>query len=950
MSFQRGRSSRGGGGGRGGQSDSAGVSGNLGTGLFTAAGRDRLSGGGGGNGGGSGGGPTRSSRSSRRGAHRGAASLPPRPHVGEDVDGDMKMAGEKSSNFNPYQRPSRNTRSTTSTPGARDGTIVVFVSTSTGGESLATDSGLHDFLCRKALPVKVTITNKRTNSMTGAVSFLVADIVQAKALRGLSGIRYKSQKLIIKTSEDSKIMEEGPQRPTRVVQTAGTIDAIRTFIRSRHNNGFLNLENMAQDDILRSAKIIPPGASTQRSDVGAVMMKVAAELFPDITTISFAANGLRSLSPISSVAQFFPNILNLSFKGNDIRTYKDLEYLSGAKKLPSLREIIFLDNPVRDQDIAKNKDDISYRSEITKLFPSIQYLDQQPVGPKISFGLGDLVKEDSQTSTLPAPVRGNFFDSPSTQAMALEFLTTYFELFDTNRQLLEHMYDSSATFSFSTNQTISPAQKSKGKGGDNWSEYTADTRNLSRLKDLGERTKRLHVGNVAIVKDGLMSFPETKHDLSDASKFCIDAWQTGNLLPAVCIYIMVHGEYQQAASRGRPGYTKSFDRSFIIAPAPPSSVAAQRGWKCLIISDQLTVRQHNGHEAWQPEPKLKIPSAVSSAVASAFSATGGAPAVANPGAVSTASPAAAAAAAPSGQTPMQGLSPDQHAKAQELQQLTGLNYPYAVQCLAAVAWDIQAVQRPLYAARNDEVHLRLRVKLTPVHQPVRSRIHDKGHSAKRSRSSRGGQSGANNDNGGPSLSTTGAAAPNVSAFEIHVEDTDVEMKSSTGSTEKSDVNKMTVQPSENTTTSLSQLASDGSAEHGGIRRTMIRQMQLCQFGHPEPGRNIVVRSAILVKIHGDAFGFLSLLGYSFEDEYVRTGYSFMYGNLCRISLFRKYKLSKLHDPFSRIVPPQMETSDPGAEFPWMVEITSAFVSQENVNTMSDEINAVKNMLAGSVIY
>ncbi|KAF8935066.1 nuclear mRNA export, poly(A)+RNA binding protein [Haplosporangium bisporale] len=436
-------------------------------------------------------------------------------------------------------------------------------------------------------------------------------------------------KLIIKTTEDSKIMEDGPQKPVRVVQTTGTIDAIREFIRSRHQNGFLNLENMAQDDILRSAKIIPPGSSTGRNDVGTVMMKVAAQLFPDITTISFASNGLRSLAPISSVAQFFPNILNLSFKGNEIRSYRDLENLSGTKKLPNLREIIFLDNPLRDRDIAKHKDDISYRR--------------------------------------------------------------YFKLFDTNRTLLEHMYDSSATFSVSTNVTISPAQRSKGRGGDNWSEYSESARNLSRLKDLSDRTKRLHVGNQDIVKEGLLPLPETKHDLTDASKFSVDAWQTGSLLPAVCIYIMVHGEYEQAPVRGR-GYTKSFDRSFIIAPAPPNSSAAQHGWKCLIISDQLTVRQHNGHEAWQPEPELHVPGTVSSAVSSAFNAAGGAPPMADAAIGTTAiapSPAAGVGPDPN-QTPMQGISPEQHAKAQELQQLTSLNYPYSVQCLAAVGWDIQA--------------------------------------------------------------------------------------------------------------------------------------------------------------------------------------------------------------------------------------------------------------------
>lgn len=181
-----------------------------------------------------------------------------------------------------------------------------------------------------------------------------------------------------------------------------------------------------------------------------------------------------------------------------------------------------------------------------------------------------------------------------------------------------------------------------------------------------------------------MPLPGTKHDLTDASKFSVDAWQTGSLLPAVCIYIMVHGEYEQTPVRGR-GYTKSFDRSFIIAPAPPNSryifvlmiisrrqncyslgtkplstsipSAAQHGWKCLIISDQLTVRQHNGHEAWQPEPELHVPGTVSSAVSSAFNAAGGAPPMTDAAIGTTAiapSPAAGVGPDPN-QTPMQGI-------------------------------------------------------------------------------------------------------------------------------------------------------------------------------------------------------------------------------------------------------------------------------------------------------
>lgn len=34
--------------------------------------------------------------------------------------------------------------------------------------------------------------------------------------------------------------------------------------------------------------------------------------------------------------------------------------------------------------------------------------------------------------------------------------------------------------------------------------------------------------------------------------------------------------------------------------------AAQNGWKCVIVSDQLMVREYNGYEAWRPEPGVNV--------------------------------------------------------------------------------------------------------------------------------------------------------------------------------------------------------------------------------------------------------------------------------------------------------------------------------------------------------
>ncbi|KAG0044159.1 hypothetical protein BGZ83_010591 [Gryganskiella cystojenkinii] len=244
----------------------------------------------------------------------------------------------------------------------------------------------------------------------------------------------------------------------------------------------------------------------------------------------------------------------------------------------------------------------------------------------------------------------------------------------------------------------------------------------------------------------------------------------------------------------------------------------------------------------------------------------------------------------------------------------------------------EPVQRPMYAARNDEVHLRLRVKLTVLNQ-------DK-NKQKRGNSEQGGRKLHKND------TTNGTTA---TAVDRSTEETAMDLDSTP---EAKDPSSFGGQGISTFSGGQGWTATEHASSNPGSKTIVTRQYQLCQYGHPEPGRNLLVRSAILVKIHGDAFGFLSLLGYGFEDEFVRRGYNFMYNNICRISVFRKYKLSKQYDPFSAIVPDGEAAGGVAADVasPWLVEITSSFVSQENVNSMSDEINVVRNLLAGSVSY
>jgi nuclear RNA export factor len=111
----------------------------------------------------------------------------------------------------------------------------------------------------------------------------------------------------------------------------------------------------------------------------------------------------------------------------------------------------------------------------------------------------------------------------------------------------------------------------------------------------------------------IAKFPKTTHPLSDASKFVVDGWVINNgiveatlgssdrsaapVKPDALLFITVQGEFAEHPSLG----VRSFSRCFVVAPVPADSPASNLGWPCVIISDQLTVRQYAGSDAWKTD-------------------------------------------------------------------------------------------------------------------------------------------------------------------------------------------------------------------------------------------------------------------------------------------------------------------------------------------------------------
>jgi len=196
--------------------------------------------------------------------------------------------------------------------------------------------------------------------------------------------------------------------------------------------------------------------------------------------------------------------------------------------------------------------------------------------------------------------------------------------------------------------------------------------------------RSLHVGPEEIVK-AMLALPKTTHRIAgdEADRFVIDAWPvaTGaNML----LFVSVHGEFIEAPSQG----IRSFDRSLALAPSPANSKAQSDGWDVMILSDQLIVRGYSSHEAWAPGP-MKVQNSESDSSSA-------------PAPTPSLLPPTGLQAQPQQQVPL--LTPEVQAQLNAalstipepqrslvltIVQRTGLNVPFAVQCLEGNGWDVE---------------------------------------------------------------------------------------------------------------------------------------------------------------------------------------------------------------------------------------------------------------------
>ncbi|CAH7689844.1 hypothetical protein PPACK8108_LOCUS24992 [Phakopsora pachyrhizi] len=409
------------------------------------------------------------------------------------------------------------------------------------------------------------------------------------------------------------------------------------------------IDNLAQDSILKSGGIAAPGIKGAPLKTASAIWKLCSEMYPDVQSISLADNNLRSLQPMSmgSLVATLPNLINLSLAGNKLELYTDLNSLSPTiggqgvnnsqkQGLNQLRELILIGNPIRIKAEEQGTAGLQqYLFELCRRFPSLQVLDGEAIDPALVASLAipstinsqiDITSPSCSSQTpsklldsigccqapLPINIQPAFLGDQSTSSFVAAFCLKFFEAFDSDRDSLIDVYATKSLFSLCASTSIPVRAKALGltrnqsgfpaQQNPSWNEYLSISRNNARLK--GNRLSERIVEGPAGIVQWFKKIPKTKHPLTESSeKFVVDGWQMPGLVsePASnsggdVVYVNVHGEFKEVNSLT----VRSFDRCFVLGAAGPASAATLKGWPCVIISDQLTVRSYSSPVSWTP--------------------------------------------------------------------------------------------------------------------------------------------------------------------------------------------------------------------------------------------------------------------------------------------------------------------------------------------------------------
>lgn len=425
------------------------------------------------------------------------------------------------------------------------------------------------FISRKC---RITVSDTTLES-NGNIRGYVKSDNEANQLTNWSGVKFAGKSLRISKSYGGNTTggANGQQGSTNAIET------LTQFLKSRYQAEvkMLNLSNVREDQTLNQQGFFTTISTT--SKFFPALMKVASELKIEVESVDLSMNNLSDLSTISSLPQTFPKLINLSLMNNNIDKLKSFDIWKN--KLNYLRELIIANNP-----LVTNTDANTIKADLARIFPRLIIIN------------GDIIRNENVLLANLKFAFGNpqqmFFQDQEIQQMSTNFVTNFYNLWDTRRGELMQLYQNESQFSVSVDMAN---PHSISNHNIDFGYYLPLSRNLTKISAPKIKVAKLFVGQSDIFKS-FQQLPKLKHELINKPQlFNMEVFR---FEPLNGIVINLHGTFQELAppeEASHPGgpkkftrpkriplSSKGFDRCFIVVPGHDGSM--------IIASDSLIIR------------------------------------------------------------------------------------------------------------------------------------------------------------------------------------------------------------------------------------------------------------------------------------------------------------------------------------------------------------------------
>ncbi|CAH6720982.1 mRNA export factor Mex67p [[Candida] jaroonii] len=413
-----------------------------------------------------------------------------------------------------------------------------------------------NFISRKC---RIVVSNANIEP-NGNIKGYVKSEKEAGDLLNWSGVKFAGQSLKITKSFSSN----GTNKK------GNTIETITEFLKTRYDepSKMLNLSSVQNDATLNQQGFFASISTT--SKFFPALMKIASDLKIDVESIDLSNNNLNDLNTITTLPQTFPKLINLSLMNNNLSKLKVFEIWKN--KLNYLREFIISGNPILNNDLNVVK------LEIMRLFPRLIILN------------GEVLRNEPkllENLKFPFNSQSMMFQDNDIHNISTNFITNFYNLWDTNRSNLLQLYQDQSQFSVSVD--MSNPHDLNGQQID-FTYYLTNSRNLSRISASKLKMQKLFTGKDQIA-NCFNQLPKSKHELIENSHlFSMEAFKYNQLNG---IIINLHGTFKETGhpdvsepkKYGRKKVSlmeKGFDRCFVIIPSPDGGM--------IVASDMLVIR------------------------------------------------------------------------------------------------------------------------------------------------------------------------------------------------------------------------------------------------------------------------------------------------------------------------------------------------------------------------